>query len=215
MASNEKSQETDNHSKKGLIILIIAQVIVIILGLVTNIIWNSMIKEGYDYDKKVMVYEQTISTLKQSLRELTNQIEEISKENKDLFLQLVNYKKRLKNCNPIPITPEPEDESTQQIIDKTENIYNGTIDISFWPEIKGKNFLLDEKNIYPIKKIQSFCFDVVDGSAMISLTTIDNESYKHVLDEKFYTGRNVKLRGNIIKEFKLSEISCLIFQKIK
>jgi len=199
---NSKAKQKDTNNNKQFlqnnIIIIISQIIAIILGILVTNAWN--LNKGLDYDAKLLVYEQTIASLKRSIIDLEIQNNELYKEKEEL---------RKKQSQHVA----SHNKNAQKLIDKDENIYMGEIKISFWPEIKGNKFVIDEagkKRIYPLVNIHSFCFDLVEGNAVINIKTIDG-NYKHKLDQSFYLDRKIKLKGTIIRTFNINEISCIVF----
>ena len=207
--NTQNIQDNINNNKvmiKSNVVLIIAQTVVIIMGIFVANIWN-LIKSS-DCDSKLTVYEQTIASLKQTIKDLETQ-------NKDLFIEKDDYKMQF---STIFVSKNKKDKNIQQFTDKYGTVYEGDIDISFWPEIKGKKFVIsagENERIYPLKNIHSLCFNIVEGKALLIITTMEGNTYKHELNSSFYNAREIKFSGKIIQNFKVSEINCIILKQIK
>jgi hypothetical protein len=194
----------DKNTGKQLWITVLAQALAIILGIMAALIWNSFFRATKNYDIKISIYEQTIHSMKESIKDLTTQLVALRNENMDL--------KRIRDTRSPDDRPLPR-AGAQRIIDRYENIHYGQIDISLWPELKGQNLSLNN-SLYPLQSIQSICFGIVEGKAVLMINTIHDNMYRHNVDANFFLNRTVKLRGEITQELAVQQIRCLVFHEL-
>ncbi|MCK4390178.1 MAG: hypothetical protein KAV83_08080 [Desulfobacterales bacterium] len=195
----------DKNTRKQFWITVLAQALAIILGIIAAFIWHSFLSASADYDKKLRIYVETIHSMEESINDLTTQLVALYNENTELAKRITDS--RSPDDRPLP-SPE-----AQRIIDKYENTYYGQIDISLWPELKGQNLSFNN-SLYPLESIQSICFGIVEGNAVLMINTIHNNMYRHNVDADFFSNRTVKLRGEITQELAVQQIRCLVFHEL-
>ena len=194
----------DKNTGKSIWTTVLAQVLAIILGIIVVVIWGSFHRTTKAYKIEINIYEQTIHSMKESIKDLRTQFVVLRNENRDL--------KRITDSRSPDDRPLPS-AGAQRIIDRYENTHYGQIDISFWPELRGQNLSFNN-SLYPLQSIQSICFGIVEGNAVLTINTIHDDMYKHNIDADFFSNRTVMLRGEIIQELAVQEIRCLVFHEI-